>query len=453
MTATESGDHVLRLSRASADGETTSDVTLSEPVLRQGSLDGAGVDLATTLPGQLVELSFEADGGTLVSEHAVPDSCCQPPPGRVTLIDPAGDPVPRLGRLVRQGQSWLLPDLDGTYVLRVQPEPGTLVARAQQTVLTGAQVVATLDGEPGHVTLDRAGEVALVRTTVPAGLDVRLSDTGPDHLDREVFAPDGELVPVYSTTPDLGPTEAGTYAELVSYDGSTDLDVHASTPLELDLAADGSTAYDLGPAPSRLLLGRLPVTADRTVGVEVLDAGGLCARGAGLVSGDELVAWMADVDDQPSVLRTSATGDVVLALAPCARQGVVRVQDVVIVDDELVSTTTSPDGTRTTTSRATLTAPTPGRLMVVAHAAGRSFSDRITLRATGSTFPPGTGFALAHGAPDASLYRGLRAGGRPVPLRLQPGPVRPAPVRVRRPDRHRDPRPGDRAAGVTGAVH
>ena len=296
-------------------------------------------------------------------------------------------------------------------MLRVQPEAGTLVARARQTVLTGAQVVATLDGEPGRVTLDRAGEVALVRTTVPAGLDVRLSDTGPDLVQREVFAPDGSAVPVYSTTPDLRPTQAGTYAELVSYDGSAEFDLYASTPLELDLAADGSTPYDLGPAPSRLLRGRLAATAGRTASVEVLDMLGLCARGADLVSGDELVAWMADVEDQPSVLRTSADGDLVLGLSPCEREGVVRIQDVAIVDDELVST----DGV-TTTTRATLAAPTPGRLMVVAHTVGDNFSDRVSLRSTASTFPVGTGFSLAHGAPEFQLYRALGPAGDPFPF-------------------------------------
>jgi hypothetical protein len=415
VTATEAGDHVLRLSRGSASGEVTSDVTVSEPVLVTGRLDGAGTDLATTLPGQLVEMAFDATAGALVSEHAVPDSCCQPPPGLLTLLDPTGEPVPRLGRLVRQGHAWLLPDLTGTYLLRIEPERGRLVDRRSQTVLAGAQVVATLDGQPGRVTLDRPGEVALVRTTVPAGLDVRLSDTGPVHLEREVFAPDGSRVPVYSTTPDLGPTLAGTYALLVSYDGDADLAVHASTPLEIDLDEDGSTAYDLGPAPERLLRARLGAVADRTASVEVLDDLGLCARGVDLVAGGDLVDWMADVEDQPSVLRTSATGDVVLGLSPCARQGTVRVQDVVVVDDEPVSSSTA-GGVTTTTTRATLAAPAPGRLMVVAHEAGRSFSDRLTLTATASGFPVGSGFALAHGAPDASLFRAFGMAGDPFPI-------------------------------------
>lgn len=411
VTATEPGDHVLRLARGDAAGETTAAVTLSEPVVTHGSLDGPGVDLATTLPGQRAELWFEATGGTLVSEHAVTGSCCEPPPGQVTLIDPTGEPVARLGRLARQGHTWLLPDVDGTYVLRVTTDPWSLVDRHEQTVLTGAQVTATLDGEPGHVTLDRPGEVALVRTTVPAGLDVRLSDTGPDLLQREVLAPDGSAVPVHSTTPDLRQTQAGTYVELVSYDGSAEVDLYASTPLELALVADGSTPYDLGPAPSRLLRGRLAATPGRTASVEVLDPVGLCARGADLVSGDELVAWMADVEDQPSVLRTSAAGDVVLGLSPCEREGVVRIQDVTVVDDELVST----DGV-TTTTRAALAAPTPGRLMVVAHRVGDDFSDWVTLRPTASTFPTGTGFSLAHGAPELSLYRAFGMVGDPFPL-------------------------------------
>ena len=415
VTATEDGDHVLRLTRPDAVGGTRSDVTVSEPVRAHGDLDGAGVDLVTTLPGQRAELSFEATGGTLVSEYAVPDSCCQPPAGLLTMLDPAGAPVPRLGRLVRQGGAWLLPDLDGTYVLRVEAGAGGLVERRGQTVLTGAQVTATLDGEPGHVTLDRPGEMALVRTTVPAGLEVRLSDTGPDHLDREVFAPDGRPLAVYSTTPDLGPTQAGTYTELVSYDGSADVQVHASTPLEIDLQAEGATDYDLGAAPSRLLRARLDVTAGGTLAVEVLDDLGLCARGAGLVGGADLVEWMADVEDQPSVLRAAAPGEVVLDLSPCARQGVVRVQDVAVVDDEPVSSTTT-DGVTTTTTRATLAASTPGRSMVVAHDAGRSFSDRVTLRATGSTFASGTAFALAHGAPDASLFRAFGPSGDPFPF-------------------------------------
>ena len=415
VTTTEAGDHLLRLSRNGAMGETTSEVTLSEPVTVRGSLDGPGTDVETTLPGQRVELSFEADGRTLVSEHAVSDSCCQPPPGRVTLLDPAGAPVPRLGARVRQGHSWLLPDLDGTYVLRVEPEPGSLVHRSSQALLTGAQATATLDGEPGHVVLDRPGEVALVRTTVPAGLDVRLSDTGPDLLEREVLAPDGGLVPVYSTTPDLGPTQGGTYAELVSYDGTAELDVHASTPLEVELDADGATPYDTGPAPSRLLRARLAATPGRTASVEVLDDLGLCGRPAGLVSGDDLVDWMADVEGQPSVVRTVASGDLVLGLSPCERRGTIRVQDVEVVDDDLVSSSTT-DGVTTTTTRARLAAPTPGRLMVVAHDAGRRFSDQVSLRATASTFPAGTGLSLAHGAPGASTFRSFGMAGDPLPF-------------------------------------
>jgi hypothetical protein len=160
----------------------------------------------------------------------------------------------------------------------------------------------------------------------------------------------------------------------------------------------------------------LPVTAGQLFSVEVLDDLGLCTRDTDLASGLDLVDWMATVEDQPTVVRTSGAGSIGLDLSPCDAHGRVRIQPVEIVDDELVSTTTTPAGDTTTVTRATLSAPDPGRLMVVAHQAGARFSDRVTLRSTSATFAPGTGYLLATGAPESSLYRSLGMAGDPFPL-------------------------------------
>ncbi len=276
----------------------------------------------------------------------MPDSCCQPPPGRLTLIDPAGDPVPRLGRLVRQGQSWLLPDLDGTYVLRVQPEPGTLVARAQQTVLTGAQVVATLDGEPGHVTLDRARRGG-------AGAHHRAGRTRRTPLGHGSGPPaagglrPGRRAPSRSTAP--RPTSARREAGHLRR-ARVVRRVGRGRPLRLHAAGarPGRGRLDRPTTSARprraCSVGRLAATAGPDgLGVEVLDAGRpVRARGR---PGLRRRARRVDGRRRGPAERAADLGGRATSCSrcrPCEREGVVRIQDVAIVDDELVSTTTSP---------------------------------------------------------------------------------------------------------------
>ena len=91
--------------------------------------------------------------------------------------------------------------------------------------------------------------------------------------------------------------------------------------------------------------------------------------------------------------------------------------------------------------------------MVVAHDAGRRFSDQVSLRATASTFPAGTGLSLAHGAPGASTFRSFGTAGDPLPFTYSQVRGPQLLFRVRRAHRHRDARPGDRAPGVVTPVH
>lgn len=127
----------------------TSQITLSEPVVVPTALEGPGVDLRSTWPGQVVDLRFSAEGGSLISEYAVPQAA-QPGYARgvATLVGPSGEVVPNFGSLARQGGNWRLPS-SGEYTLRLTPSGADRVDRLDQSVLLGQEVSATLDGAPG----------------------------------------------------------------------------------------------------------------------------------------------------------------------------------------------------------------------------------------------------------------------------------------------------------------
>ena len=88
-----------------------------------------------------------------------------------------------------------------------------MVERPGQVVLSARVADVSLD-RTDLISLEQPGRVAVVRTTVPAGLTVTFSDDGPDHLQEELFAPDGRLIETYTTSPKVSPTVAGTYTQL-----------------------------------------------------------------------------------------------------------------------------------------------------------------------------------------------------------------------------------------------
>ena len=248
-TAMQAGDHTIRLSRDDVWSEATGTVTLSEPRVVPVAVDGPPLDLVSTLTGQLVEVVFDGDAGAVVSEYARPPETGALPRSTPTLVAPSGDVVPRWGRLVRDGHVWRLPET-GAYTLRFTPPPHDVVDRPDQVVLSARVAEVTLD-RTDLVALDQPGRVAVVRTTVPAGLPVTFSDDGPAHLSEELFDPDGRPIDTWSTSPTVSSTVAGTYTQLVSYPfGATEARYFASAPGTVRATIDGpQVPYDMHGIP------------------------------------------------------------------------------------------------------------------------------------------------------------------------------------------------------------
>lgn len=405
------GDYTIRLAAGSASSRPrTAAVTLSAPVVIPTTLDADSQDVASTLPGQVVDLVFAADGGSVVSEYATPDPRLGSPQGTVSLLDPSGAVVPRWGWLVREGKNWRLPAASGDYTLRITPRGGDLVDRQDQSVLAGHEATSTVDGAPGHVSLDRPGRVGVVTVTVPAGLDLRLSDTGPVHLSEELFAPDGRRIQTYETSPDVDPTEAGTYTQLVSYDDAAEVEYYASTPATYDAAVGSAVAFDQGAAPDRQAMVRIPVTEGQLFSFEVLDdTGAYCRASPGVESGGELLEWLTRSDQHPSVVKVAHTGELVVGVTPCTATGTFRLQPTTVVPSTVTGTSTTSDGYTRTTSTATLEATVPGQVMLMEYDAGFS-RNQLRVSATGSSFPDGTQFSLAYAEPGMSSSTGFSNG-------------------------------------------
>lgn len=225
-------------------------------------------------------------------------------------MDPSGEVVPPLGRRLRQGRFWRLPRVTGKYTLRVTPEGWKQVDRRDQSLLRGYEVSVTLDGAPGHLSLDRPGRVGMVSVTVPAGLAVRLTQAGEPRvrsMSEELFSPDGQLHWVGGLV-EIDPTQAGTYQDLVSADRNAELDFYASTPAPFDAQVGGTTPFDLGAAPQRAAEVTVPVTAGQLFSFEVLDpAGEWCAAAPYPTSGGALLEWVTDgFGGHPAVLKGGA---------------------------------------------------------------------------------------------------------------------------------------------------
>ncbi len=353
--AAVSGDYTIRLvaDQASA-GRRTVGITLSKPLVVRTALDDPGLDLRGAQPGQVVDLRFSAmaEASPVISEYSVPrDTEWGYDRGTVSVLSPSGTLVPQLGRKLRQGANWQLTagSGGGDYTLRITPDYYKTVDRRDQSVLRGLETTATLDGAPGHLSLDRPGQVGVVKVTVPA--DVRLNfshKTQPQylHMDAELFRPDGRRIDeIYSG--EVYPTVAGTYTELVSVDGTAEIDIYASTPASYDAEVGGAAVpYDQGAAPYRQALVKVPVTAGQLFSFEVLDdAGAWCSTWGRVESGRDLVEWYT-AGEHPSVVKIAQSGELVLRVTPCTATGTFRLQPTTIVPSQWQGRSPSTRGLR-----------------------------------------------------------------------------------------------------------
>ena len=406
-TAAQSGDHVIRLTRDDVWSEATGDVTLSTPRVVPVEVDGPARDLVSSLPGQLVEVVFAGEAGS-VSEYARPPETGALPRSTPTLVAPSGAVVPRWGRLQREGHVWRLPE-NGSYTLRFTPGFGDVVDRPGQVVLSARVADVTLD-LTDRISLEQPGRVAVVRTTVPAGLTVTLSDNGPTHLMEELFSPDGQPIDTGASSPTISPTVQGTYTQLVSYSsGPTEARYFASSPGTLTATVDGPlVSNDLGGVPDASTLVRVPITtAEQVFSVEVLDADGeLCGRRIGFVDETPLWTMVSDMsvnEQHPPVLWTYKTGDLVMSVRPCDDTGSIRILTAAVAPEVApVSTPVGDGGTRWTTD-VEVAATTPGQVTVVPFDAGPSVgSDQIDLTIPDSSFATDTLFHVGWSRGDSS---------------------------------------------------
>jgi hypothetical protein len=413
-TAPMSGDYTIRFERPddATKDPATSQITFSAPVVARTALEGTGVDLRSTWPGQVVDLRFSAEGGSLISEYAVPQEA-QPGYARgvATLLAPSGEVVPNFGSLARQGGNWRLPS-SGDYTLRFTPSGADRVDRLGQSVLLGQEVSVTLDGAPGHLSLDRPGRVGWVSVTVPAGLRVDfLHNAEPRDVypETEYFHPDGSPFRVHSSIRHIEPTEAGTYTALVSaVDVTAEFDFYALTPARYDAEVGSTVAYDQGPALGRQARIRIPVTAGQVFGFDGLDdTGEACTGTAYVKSGRETLEWATDPDSypHPQLFKVARDGELVLAVTPCSLTGTFRLKSTTIVPSTVTGSTTDESGS-VTTAEATLRVRDPGQVMILEYDAGPTTRNSIQLGVTRSTFRPETRFWVSHvpaGGPTADF--------------------------------------------------
>ena len=398
-TADRSGAHTIRLTREDLWSEATGSITLSTPRVVPVAIDGPARDLVSSLPGQLVEMVFDGDAGSVVSEYARPPETGALPRSTPTLVAPSGDVVPRWGRLQREGHVWRLPET-GAYTLRFTPAPHDVVDRPGQVVLSARVADVSLD-RTDRISLEQPGRVAVVRTTVPAGLTVTLSDDGPAHLLEELFGPDGEPIDTYTTSPKVSPTVAGTYTQLVSYPfGPAEARYFASAPGTLSATVDGPRVpYDMGGVPDASTLVRVPITtADQVFSVEVLDsAGELCVRQR-LSFPDDTTLWTmvspsSNSGQHPPVLWTYRTGDLVMSANPCDDTGWIRLVTTTVAPETAPVPTPLGEGETLWTTDVDVAATRPGQVTVVPYDGGYSVeSDRVDVSFADSSFAADTLF-------------------------------------------------------------
>ena len=407
-TASEAGDHVIRVRREDTWATESANVTLSTPWVVPTAVDAPAQDLVSDLTGQLVELTFAGSTGEVVSEYADPAQGDILPRSTPVLVAPSGAVVPRWGRHVRQGHVWRLPET-GTYTLRLTPPTHDVVDRPDQVVLSARLADVTLD-DSDHVSLEQPGRVALVRTTVPAGLSVTFSDDGPTHLTEELFGPDGTLIDTYSTSPTISPTVAGTYTQLVSHDyGTAEADYYASAPGTLLAQVDGPlVAYDMQGVPDASTLVRVPVAAGQVFSVEVFDSTGELCADQRIGFADYTPLWNmvspnGHQGDHPPVLWTHLDGELVMSIDPCDETGSIRLVPAVDATVTELPTEELPDGGTLRTVEVPIEVTRPGQVTVATWGDGPTFGNgRLEGFIRDSTFAADTPFHVGLSRGDAS---------------------------------------------------
>jgi hypothetical protein len=397
------GDYTVRIEADQREGNVrTIAVTLSAPLVIETALDAPSQDVSGALPAQLVDLVFEAEGGTVISEYAAPGPLTGRPCCAVSLFDPTGETVPTWGFLERDGRNWRLPAISGTYTLRLRPSGDDVVQRTNQAVLRAHQVPLTVDGGPARASFDRPGRAAVVSMQVPAGLRLSVSNTAATwSITEERFAP--------AENAELDPTVEGTYEWLVTADTALEVDYYAATHVEYDAAVGSTVAFDLGPAPRREAILTIPVTQGELFSLETLDVDGQqCDDGLGIDSDPAMVDWHIydPLDRHPLVIKTAQAGDLPIRVAPCVSTGVFRLVPTTIEPSEVTGTGSTPGGYPTTTTRVVLEVTRPGQVAIVVWDAGSAASNRIDHSAVGTTFPRGTLVSLTGSAAGSNYSEG-----------------------------------------------
>jgi hypothetical protein len=390
-TAPETGDYVLTLGYPPSIDPRFTQVTLSSLRTVPTTVDAPGQLIETTLPGQTVELVFDAPANSVVSEYGGPDAETS---GRVSLLDPAGAPVSPWDASVDATSVpvWKLPDITGAYRLRITPQGNHdfLIRRPAEAVLAADVDVITLNEIPARSSFDRPGRIAVATVDVPASVwPLRLTTDPDDLLLRAAFGPDGTRIPSGAVIGEISNPEEGTYTILMApptYRGFPyEVDTYASVP-EVYEGTVGTEAveYDGGPAPARQVLFRVTGDPGQMLSFHSRDdAGAWCERyndgfdAAGVPVQDTQSGW-----NQPTVYTIPQTGVLYILATTCTAQGTLHAVP-----------TAAPVTVDPVTNTARLEITLPGQVAILDYDTHGVWHDSVRFLGAGSTFPEGTTFA------------------------------------------------------------
>lgn len=306
------GTYAVDLSGNPAE-EQPARVTLSRPVVVASTLDAPAVDLTSSLPNQWVDLTFEAAAGAYVSERdAAPYAVV---PDEVDLLDPHGVKVPVLTTLNDDdSRVWRLPEVAGTYTLRVNPGSHT-VDMPDVELLSVVERTMPLDAGPTPVDFDRAGRVAVLHTPTPAGADVSFTSSPARFL--RLMAPDG--APAYGD-PSVEPAQEGLYRAFVAAPEPGSVDFFASSPVSYDAVIDGAQVpFDHSPVHQRDALVKIHAEQGDMFAVYMKhpDGSSCVVHSYPEPSSSAVALWRR----HPLVVLAQETGTVVARVTPCQQQG------------------------------------------------------------------------------------------------------------------------------------
>jgi hypothetical protein len=312
--APRNGTYALDLEGNPAE-EQPAQITISRPLEMSTALDSGQLDLATSLPGQLMDLTFEGTPQGYISQHDGGISSLVR--DKMQLIAPGGETVPLLTTLEDRTRVWQLPDVAGPYTMRVTPAFPT-VDTPDFEMLSVIERTMPLDAAATTVDFDRPRRVAVLSTATPPGADISFSSS--PWLTHQLFAPDGTQV---SGLPAVSPTQAGRYRMLVSAPEAGRADFFASTAMWFDAGIDGpSVPFDLGPAVARDSLLRIPAEAGDIFSVAAHHEDDRRCESIGSVHPtSSAVTVRQSPSAHPMVVIAEETGTVVVRLNTCQQQG------------------------------------------------------------------------------------------------------------------------------------